>query len=234
MIALPKTAPHATPGIPETAPRPAGMLLPRGGIPPRPVLPPGVAPWLAGRRRTLTPTDAQAEVGQGGLTIVEDSWEARPLPADLIGPALRALAAFDRYLAPVTPEEEGWVLARVMTLLEHYAGRSRTPEVEEALALDWLEDIAEYPAWAIGDACRIWRRNPAHNWRPTPGQFRAVCNDLVFDARLQRDRLRQVLAAEPVAPDPEFEAREEFRRRWLHCFGEARKTVAELLTEKLT
>jgi hypothetical protein len=195
------------------------------------VLPPGVESWLVGRQRALTPTDDEAGHGRGDVRTVEDGWTPRPVPPELIPAARQALAELGRHLAPVAPAQEGRVLARVMTLLEHYAGRNRAAGVEEALAEDWLEDIAEYPVWAIETACRIWRRDPTRTWRPTPGQFRSICEDLVSEARMQRDRLRLVLAAKPAAADPESVAREDFRRRWLRCFGEARKTVAELREE---
>ena len=234
MTALPKgitRLPRAGEARPARE-RPAPIAVSRRNpLPERLGLPPGVAPWLAGRQRGLTPTDAQAEAGQSGVRVVEDGWTPRPLPPDLVSPARQALVELDRYLAPVPPEQEGRVLARVMTLLEHYAGRSRAPDVEEALAGDWLEDVAEYPVWAIEEACRIWRRDPSRTWRPTPGQFRAICEDLIGEARIQRDRLRLVLAAQPAAPDPDAAARADYRRRWLSCFGEARKTVAELRKE---
>jgi hypothetical protein len=191
----------------------------RSPLPETPGLPPGVAPWLAGRRRGLTPTEEQAEKGQGEVRTVEDGWSPRPLPPDFAHRARRALADLDRYLAPVPPEQEGRVLARVMTLLEHYAGRNRAPGVEEALADDWLEDVAEFPVWAIEEACRIWRRDPARSWRPTPGQFREICEDLVGEARVQRDRLRLVLAAKPAEPTAEELEAEMYRSRWRAHFG---------------
>jgi len=213
MTALPKTVTRL-PGAPapEVMPGPLAVMR-RSRLPERPALPPGVAPWLAGRQHVLTPTEEQAERGQGEVRTVETAWQPRPLPPDLVPAARQALVAFDAWLSPVAPQEEGRVLARIMTLLEHYAGRDRGARVEEALAEDWLEDTVEYPAWAVEEACRRWRRDPARPYRPTPGQFRAICEDLVAEVRGQRDRLRLCLA-KPALPGPERIAQQEADERW--------------------
>jgi len=156
-------------------------------------LPPGLRPRLSGARRAVFTTDIDGRADFLGLA--EDSWKPEPLPTALVPMAQSHLAELERYLEPVSPEEEGRVLARIMALLEHYPGRARSDMVEQALALDWADDLCEYPAWAVGEACRRWRRDPSKAWRPTPGQIRAICDELVAEARLHRDRLKLVLRA---------------------------------------
>lgn len=38
---------------------------------------------------------------------------------------------------------------------------------------DWLDDLREYPAAVVADACAIWRRGNTR--RPMPAEIRALC-----------------------------------------------------------
>ena len=93
--------------------------------------------------------------------------------ADLMGQAV----ALERLLAPI---ERGVLLARVMALLAHYRQDAMPPEVERALAVDWVEDLGEFPRWAVEEACRAWRRDPKrYRFRPLPGDLRQLCQQAV-------------------------------------------------------
>lgn len=124
-----------------------------------------------------------AEVGRWSVPAVvtaEQATEARGM-----------IVALDAHLAPA---ERQRTLARVMALLAHYYVAELPAQVQQALAEDWAEDVGEFPAWALDEACRTWRRaNPRR--KPTPGEIRDLCRREVATHRRQRDRLRQIVDA---------------------------------------
>ena len=52
----------------------------------------------------------------------------------------------------------------------HYPNMARTEREAELMVQDWLEDLGEFPADLIADACRIWR-NSTQRFFPTTGQL---------------------------------------------------------------
>jgi hypothetical protein len=166
---------------------------------------------LVGRHREIyAPGDVEFERPVGYAEVV-CSWTPTPLPSVLVPVAEAALAQLEGFLAPA---DEGWILSRVLVLFSHYPDRRFTPEIEEAIAADWAEDLAGYPRWAIDQAARSYRRNPDNRWRPTPGVFLALVDELIGSAPRERDRLRQVLALgppEPAIDQPTRKARPERR-----------------------
>lgn len=60
----------------------------------------------------------------------------------------------DRWLDPAP---RGRVLARILTLLEHFWSNKREPAVEKAIAEDWADALREHPFWSIELACKHWR-----------------------------------------------------------------------------
>jgi hypothetical protein len=161
-------------------------------------LPPGLQRRIVGTRRALFTADT---TGEGRLDYVgetEDRWHPEALPKALVPIARKVLADLDAYLTPVEPDDDFRLLGRIAALLEHYPSRDRASTIEEALALDWAEDLCEYPMWAVEEACRRWRRDPSKTWRPTPGQIRSLCEDLVSIARKEQERLRMILEIKSV------------------------------------
>jgi hypothetical protein len=70
------------------------------------------------------------------------------------------------------------------------------PAVEQAVAEDWADDLGEYPAWAVEEACRRWRRDPKkYRYKPLPGDIRRLCEEVVAKGAAMADRLRRLLAA---------------------------------------
>lgn len=109
--------------------------------------------------------------------------------------AQRALAEIEHdVLAPAEPNH---VLARVLALLSHFPAKGLTPDVEQMVALDWAEDLSEFPAWAIDQAARTWRRSK--KWRPSIAEMRGLCEEAVAQERRLAARLRAVVSAADVA-----------------------------------
>ena len=59
------------------------------------------------------------------------------------------------------------------TLLSFYWQPNDDERVRTAALAGWLEDLADFPEWAIMESLSDWRRNETH--RPTPAHIRAKC-----------------------------------------------------------
>ncbi|MFP5511559.1 MAG: hypothetical protein ACLGJC_00515 [Alphaproteobacteria bacterium] len=105
--------------------------------------------------------------------------------------AQRVLADLEgSVLAPADPDR---LLGRVLALLSHYPAKGLTPDVEQLVAMDWVEDLGEFPAWVIDSAARVWRRS--QKWRPSIAEMRALCEEACAKERLMVDRLKAVVRA---------------------------------------
>jgi hypothetical protein len=102
--------------------------------------------------------------------------------------------------AAMTPMESGRLLARILSLLAQYRSSELPSAVEAAIAEDWLDDLAEFPEWAVIEACRQWRRHPTKfRFRPLPGDIRNLCVEIVGRLPIVANRLRALLASVPKA-----------------------------------
>lgn len=129
------------------------------------------------------------EAGFDGLT---ERWT--PPPAIGEHHARMAQRALDELSSTVlVPASPNHLLARVLALLSHYPSKGMTPEVEQLVALDWADDLGEYPAWVIDSAARAWRRT--RKWRPSIAEMRALCEDLCAAERALAKRLAAVVEA---------------------------------------
>ena len=97
----------------------------------------------------------------------------------------------------LAPADTNHVLARVLALLSHFPAKGLAPEVEEMVALDWAEDLGEFPAWAIDQAARTWRRSK--KWCPSIAEMRVLCAEACAQERRMAERLRAVVRAGSVA-----------------------------------
>ncbi len=111
------------------------------------------------------------------------------LTAEHVQMARRALTDLeDTVLAPSDPVP---LLGRVLALLSHFPARGMSPEVEQAMAADWAEDLADYPLWAVEQAARQWRRT--RKWRPTIAEMRDLCAEITAVEREFAKRLATIV-----------------------------------------
>ena len=134
-------------------------------------------------------------------------WEPRPVTAADVPELMLQLASIDAVMAPGDP---GIVLARVLALLAQYRDRDPLPpQVEAAIAEDWLDDVGEYPAWVVAEAAKRWRRHPSkYRFKPLPGDIRSLCIEISGRLPVVRDRLRRLLASVPKVTAPVMSATE--------------------------
>jgi hypothetical protein len=69
----------------------------------------------------------------------------------------------------------------ITRLMSHYWTANDSPEARQMQIEDWVTDLREFGAQAVGDACDRWRRQPGGR-RPTPGDIRTYCLDAKRDA----------------------------------------------------
>ncbi|MBK3733164.1 hypothetical protein GAY29_08570 [Azospirillum brasilense] len=130
--------------------------------------------------------------GDRGFDGVTEEWS----PPDGVTDqqALMARRALDELtgsiLAPASPDH---LLARILALLSHYPAKGTAPEVEHLVALDWAEDLGEFPAWAVDAAARTWRRT--QKWRPSIAEMRALCEEACAPEWALARRLSVIAAA---------------------------------------
>ncbi|WP_042691189.1 hypothetical protein [Azospirillum sp. B506] len=175
---------------------------------PSPALPlpfdPAMAPGLRGRMlREALPEPLQRLLDHGrvgrhsrftedGFADVVEDWT----PPDGVTPrqamqARRALAEIDETI--LAPAPANHLLGRILALLSHFPAKATTPEVEQLLAMDWADDLGEFPAWAIDQAARRWRRT--RKWRPSIAEIRALCEEACAEERGLAERLRAIAVA---------------------------------------
>lgn len=101
-----------------------------------------------------------------------------------------------------TPAPRKWVAGRVLTLLSQYFAPNMDENVSAAIADDWCAMLAEYPAWAIANACRWWmsRENPNKHRRPLPGDIQERCHVETERLRVAKLTLQRGIAKPPEPP----------------------------------
>ena len=104
---------------------------------------------------------------------------------------------------PSPSVNERLIAERVTTLLSHYWTAADAPEVRKLQMGDWLDDLCEFPAAHVAEACAEWRRKPGGK-RPTPGDIRTLCVEM----RQLRPPPRPLLPV-PSSPHP-FPSRDDF------------------------
>jgi hypothetical protein len=98
------------------------------------------------------------------------------------------------------PAPPGDLLSRIMVLLAHYRVPEHSKATEYGIALDWADDLAEYPLWAIEDAARKWRRTK--KFRPQICEMIELCEDACGKLKTERRRLESVIDASEPASNP--------------------------------
>jgi hypothetical protein len=98
------------------------------------------------------------------------------------------------------PAPPGDLLSRIMVLLAHHRVPEHSKAIEYGIALDWADDLSEYPMWAIEDAARKWRRTK--KFRPQICEMIELCEDACGEQKIERRRLESVVDASELAFNP--------------------------------
>lgn len=93
------------------------------------------------------------------------------------------------------------ITARIAALLTHYWTAGESDAVRFAQMQDWIEDLAEFGPFAVGEACKEYRRGPDHTRRPLPGDIRIICIRLQAADAMRLEHRRDMAAARDPWPD---------------------------------
>lgn len=147
----------------------------------------------------LKPVRTIPRYGDFGYEGQTEVWEPGQVTLADVPELERQLALLDEAMEPSEP---GALLARIHALLAQYRDKDPLPpQVEAAIAQDWLEDLGEFPFWVIVEACKQWRRHPSKfRFKPLIGDILALCKEISGRQIVQRERLRKLLASVPRRP----------------------------------
>lgn len=139
----------------ETPRKLAGLL--RGGI--------GAFARLNSRRPDESPEERACRLMSSFLNPQNE-----PSPSDVRcgGEVLEML------WGPASEERDRQVLTLVRTFLNHFPRQRADPEVEPMVLNDWLDDLEEYPLYAVRAALKTLRRT-AGEWRPPLSEVLSAC-----------------------------------------------------------
>lgn len=91
-----------------------------------------------------------------------------------------------------TSRDVAGIIARL--LLHYYSPGDLSEAARKAMAQDWVEDLVEFGAKTVADACQEWRRS--QHRRPVPSEIRKLCSEM---RRVSQDR--RALAAPDSGSD---------------------------------
>lgn len=116
-------------------------------------------------------------------------------------------------------------LTKVTEMLLAFPMPSGGESAARARARGYVAALDDLPAWAVVEACRKWLRGEAgdeHNYAfsPTPPVLRKLAEGTLLVAKVQLDKLEQLLEARPVDDPIEFDDQ--------HC-KRMRVRIADLL-----
>lgn len=155
----------------------------------------------------LTTTAIDPEKGGGVILHERQDWEPTGVAPELLAEARSTLLKLVdnlRGMAETDPETLSMMIGRL--LAHRWRGRAEDASdlMREALIIDWIEDVGEYPAWAIEAAMREWRRN--EEWAPTIANIRRLCEEQVSDDRRSLRLIGRLLAAQDTEDESEARA----------------------------
>ncbi len=117
-------------------------------------------------------------------------------------------AAIRTYSERLIPCSKAWLLEQLTTLLGLYWTNANDERQREATLRVWIDDLCEYPAWALFQVFRDWRQN--EEYAPKINQIRGRVREMIETDTRRRDHLTEVLA---VAVDLVPEANQPGPRR---------------------
>lgn len=102
------------------------------------------------------------------------------------------------------PATAKWISGRAATVLAQYFASPMPDEVMRVIAQDWIDELEDYPAWALKCAFAWWigKDNPKRRQKPLPGDIseRAYSEMAVV-------RAAKIRAGSPERRETEMEVR---------------------------
>jgi len=98
------------------------------------------------------------------------------------------------------PADRVMLEGRIAVLLAHYRSNDLPDWIEERVADDWADDLADYPLWAITEAARTWRRTK--KFKPQISEIVQLCHAACEVYRKERSRIASIVEASEAATNP--------------------------------
>lgn len=110
------------------------------------------------------------------------------------------------------PARPAWIMARVAALLSQYYAADVPAAAVAIMAEDWLEELRDYPQWAITNAVRWWKssENPNRKKKPLEGDIAERCRLEMGVVRVAEKACRDFLISGPTTTEPS----EQDQERW--------------------
>ena len=135
----------------------------------------------------------QTPEGRHGLTLLQSDTAAnlasKTMTAEERAALIWTARAVCGSLTPAKPEE---IALEIEALALHYPAFNRTAQESRVANAHWLDDLADWPADLVREACRRWR-NSSERYFPTPGQLKAMAASELAGRRIYEDRARDYL-----------------------------------------
>ncbi len=116
------------------------------------------------------------------------SWNPPLLTESTAATVRETIDELEDYL---TPASRAYIGQKVATLLSHYFVADAGVDHQAAIGSDWIEDLEDFPEWAIDEACLTWRRGDRR--KPTPGDIRTLARQAVEPQQMQFNILSHAL-----------------------------------------
>lgn len=132
--------------------------------------------------------------GTPGLASLRKGVPAKVLPTLTPTETSQAIEAAHAILQSLTPAHRNQIAISFERLALHYPTTVRTDRESDMAMADWIEDLAEFPADLIDDACRLWR-NSAERFFPSAGQLLKPVRPILAHRQVLGRRAEQFIAA---------------------------------------
>jgi hypothetical protein len=156
-----------------------------------PFLPPALLRAIeSGVRPIILPTERG-----GGIVLKERlDWNPPKIGPESIQAAHSACDALLDHLESIDEARIPLIIGRLKAHNWRYSRRVGSESVETILDIDWIEDLRDFPEWAINHACREWRRTQEE--APIIAGIRRLCEEAVADDRRSLRLLRRLINAQ--------------------------------------
>lgn len=86
-----------------------------------------------------------------------------------------------------------WIALQVFALLNEYYTAELPASVQDIITARWVNELREFPAWAIEDACAWWtsRDNRERKRKPQSGDIGARCHHITAPIRAAKAQVER-------------------------------------------
>ncbi len=146
-------------------------------------------PCLPERLKSLLDTCQTVEIGDDGSADLS-AWVPPLIDSkQKAWVSTNVIPDFDAFLAPAPGVD---LTARITTLLSHFFVAKMPAAAWSQMIEDWRKALSDLPMWAINGACERWLQDEER--KPTPAGIRRMANDLVAEAKTEREKLLSMVA----------------------------------------